>query len=134
MFGENNHPRQKELRRRLRREMTMAERTLWSQIRGRQLDGLRFRRQYGIGPYVVDFYCPALRLAIEVDGETHTEAFAKRHDCVRTAYLAQRDIVVLRFWNEEILDRCEQVLQRISEFAATLPNWRDPFGTDCTPF
>ena len=63
-----------EKRRRLRREGPLAEQRLWLRLRNRQLMGYRFRRQYGIGPYVLDFYCPGLKLAIEVDGDSHFEA------------------------------------------------------------
>ncbi|TLY25727.1 MAG: DUF559 domain-containing protein, partial [Nitrospirae bacterium] len=61
------------LKRRLRSEMTHAEMRLWARIRAKQFQGLKFRRQHGIGPYIVDFYCPEKSLVIEVDGDTHAE-------------------------------------------------------------
>ncbi len=67
-------------RRHLRKEAPKAERLLWWRLRGRQVHGLKFRRQYGIGRYVVDFYCVEARLAIEVDGESHFDPLAELHD------------------------------------------------------
>ena len=72
-----------EKRRRLRCESPLAEQRLWLRLRNRQLMGYRFRRQYGVGPYVLDFYCPKLKLAIEVDGDNHFEAGAGEYDRVR---------------------------------------------------
>jgi very-short-patch-repair endonuclease len=72
-----NRREDKEKRRRLRKEMPLAEVILWSQLRAKQLLGMKFRRQHGVGPYVLDLYCPEARLAIEVDGETHVTPGAK---------------------------------------------------------
>ena len=67
-------------RRQLRSEMTSSERRLWSRLRAKQFFGLRFRRQHGIGPYIVDFYCPERLIVIEVDGDVHAEESRKRKD------------------------------------------------------
>ena len=86
--------------RELRRDMTDAERALWRCLRMRQLDGFRFRRQWPVGPYVVDFACLSARLVVEVDGGQHADADG---DARRDAFLRGRGFRVLRFWNNEVL-------------------------------
>ena len=81
--------------------MTGAELKVWIRIRGRQLDGWKFRRQHPIGPYFVDFYCPAARLVVEVDGPTHDEQ-AWAYDVRRQAYLEADGYRVLRISVHEI--------------------------------
>ena len=76
----SNLPYDKAFRQQLRRESTPCERILWRHINGRQINGLKFRRQHGFGPYVMDFYCPEIKLCIEVDGVVHESEEAKRHD------------------------------------------------------
>ena len=88
--------------RRLRRNLTPAESKLWEQLRKRRVGGFRFRRQHGIGPYIVDFYCPAARIAIEVDGGQHSEPEHCVRDSDRDRYLHSLGIRVLRFWNTEV--------------------------------
>ena len=112
----SNHPVTKEFRRQLRREETPTERMLWKRLRGKQLDGYRFRQQHGFGPYVLDFYCPSIRLCIELDGEVHDSQEAQQHDSDRTSFLNQNRIHVLRFRNEEVEQSIELVLQRIREY------------------
>jgi very-short-patch-repair endonuclease len=107
----------------LRREMTLPEVLLWQALRGVKLQGLRFRRQYPIGPYVLDFYCPGARLAVEVDGAVHDNpAFAGR-DMRRDSWLAAKDISVLRVPAREILrrDGLAEVLATIAARAAPPP-------------
>jgi very-short-patch-repair endonuclease len=120
MYAEKNDKRLKAKRRQLRKTMTYAERILWELLRGRRLDGLRFQRQYSIGEYIIDFYCPALCLAIELDGPTHIEPAGRDHDTRRTSFLEAQGVVVLRFWNEEIFERCDNVTARISEVASAI--------------
>jgi very-short-patch-repair endonuclease len=96
--------------RRLRRNATDTERRLWSHLRRRQLDGHRFRRQVPIGPYVVDFACLERRLLIEVDGGRHEAAVDS--DASRTAWLKGRGYRVLRFWNNDVLENADGVLER----------------------
>jgi len=112
----SNHPVTKEYRQLLRRTETASERMLWKYLRGKQLDGYRFRQQHGFGPYILDFYCPSLRSCIELDGEVHDSPEAKQHDCDRTVFLNQNRISVLRFRNEEVENNMGEVLQRIREF------------------
>ena len=103
----------KEKRRALRNNSTNAERVLWSILRNKQIDGLRCLRQYSVGPYIVDFYYPKQRLAIELDGGQHNEDHGQQYDQHRTNYLVQQDIRVIRFWNNEVLGNKEAVWEKI---------------------
>ena len=94
---------------RLRSNMTDAETCLWHALRRDQLNGLHFRRQHPIGPFTLDFYCPSLRLAIEIDGGQHAEQ-RKQADERRTRWLAEKDIAVVRYWNNEVLGNLQGVL------------------------
>ncbi len=82
--------------RRLRREMTAPEVVLWDVLRGGRLGGLRFRRQHPIGSYILDFFCPVAKLAVEVDGEGHANPEQARRDDARSRWLNERGIRVLR--------------------------------------
>jgi very-short-patch-repair endonuclease len=106
------------LARRLRRDVTDVERRLWSKLRGAQIDGASFRRQHPAGRYVLDFYCPALRLAIELDGGQH--ALAASQDRQRDEWLARRDVTVLRFWNSDVTENLSGVLEVIATKVAEL--------------
>jgi len=110
-----NKTSEKEKRRTLRRNMPPAETILWSQLRGKRLEGCKFRRQYSIGPYIVDFYSPQLRLAIEIDGESHFVDGALQRDQVRQAFIESAGVTVLRFTNQDIYDRLEGVIDKIRE-------------------
>ena len=100
--------------RELRKEMTSAEKTLWQQLRSRQL-GVKFRRQHPIGPYIADFYARDVGLIIEVDGDTHFTPKAEAYDSVRTDYLHQLGLTVLRFTNLEIFQHLDGVLSQIHQ-------------------
>jgi very-short-patch-repair endonuclease len=104
----------RERARRLRREMTDAESKLWSELRARQLDGVKFRRQVPIGPFIADFCAPERKLIVELDGEHHLEQ--EMHDRERTRYLEHRGYRVVRFWNDEVLRELDDVLERIQSF------------------
>ena len=110
---------QKGRRRRLRSEGTSAEALLWSQLKGRQLDGLRWRRQFGVGPYVLDFYCPACRLAVELDGAGHRTEEQRTYDSERTQYLQAAGIHVLRFPNRAVFHDTTRVLSTIAKAASS---------------
>ncbi len=99
-----------------RRNPTPAEEALWSELRCRQVCGMKFRRQHVMAPYIVDFACLALGLVVEVDGDSHDPD----GDAVRTVALAQRhDVVeVLRFGNGEVLDHRQQVVKEIERWIA----------------
>lgn len=113
----------KEFARALRKSATDAENLLWQLLRKNQLLGYGFRRQHPIGRYFLDFYCHQAKLAIELDGGQHAEPEQQTHDEKRSAYLADQGISVLRFWNNEVLENTEGVLQSVfdwlSEFSPT---------------
>jgi very-short-patch-repair endonuclease len=92
----------------LRANPTPAEIHLWFVLRKRQRGGARFRRQHPIGPFVVDFCAPCLKLVIEVDGSQHIDLHA--YDQQRTAYLAAHGYRVLRFWNNQVMDDLNAVV------------------------
>ncbi len=98
----------------LRRNMTPAEVILWSQLKGKQLLGYKFRRQYSIGSYVLDFYCPELKLAIEIDGGGHFHPDAQKEDAERQKYVQQFGIKFLRFTSLEIYKNQEGVMESIA--------------------
>jgi len=112
----SNHPVTKEYRQILRRTTTPTENMLWRRLKGKQLDGLRFRQQHGYGPYVLDFYCPSLRLCIELDGNIHDEEQVRLKDEERTEFLLEQRIHVLRFRNEDVENDVEGVLNRVREY------------------
>ena len=93
----------------LRRTATEAEKLLWGALRDRRLAGLKFRRQQSVGPYIVDFICLDRRLIIEADGGQHTAEI----DAPRTAYLENQGFRVVRFWNTDILQMLDVVLETI---------------------
>ncbi len=97
----------------LRRDMTEVERKLWSALRGKQMAGVSFRRQHPVGNYVLDFYCPSVKLAIELNGGQHGFDGQARRDARRTAVLESRGIKVLRFWNNEVNENFAGVLKTI---------------------
>jgi very-short-patch-repair endonuclease len=99
--------------RRLRRDMTDAERKLWHALKAHRFGGVGFRRQVPLGPYVVDFASHSARLIVEVDGGQHAEARAAAFDRTRTEWLIQRGYRVLRFWNNDVLSNLEGVLTEI---------------------
>ena len=99
--------------RQLRRQATDAENLLWRLLRGRQIANAKFRRQYSFPPYILDFYCHELKLAVELDGGQHNEEVGRRRDARRDEYLAGHGIRVLRFWNNDVLRETEAVLEAI---------------------
>jgi len=108
-----NKQSEKEKRRMLRNNMTNAEKILWERIRRRQIDNKRFLRQYSVNKYVLDFYCPEIKLAIEVGGETHTSKEEIEYDRIRQNEVEQFGIKFLRFKNNEIFDKIEEVIIKI---------------------
>lgn len=106
--------------RELRHESTEAEKLLWAAIRNRKLNNLKFRRQHPLDKFIVDFYCNEKKLAIELDGSVHDVKGNKEYDEARTAMLAELNICVLRFTNEEIVADFDVVLKKIKETAEML--------------
>jgi len=109
----NNLPHLTTRRKQLRNNATSAEKLLWLYLKNSQLDGRKFRRQHSYGPYILDFYCPAERLCVELDGDSHDSPEAQMHDRNRDEYLTSHSIKVLRFRNEEVYARLERVLEKI---------------------
>jgi very-short-patch-repair endonuclease len=100
----------------LRVRATQAEIRLWSRLRRKEIDGFRFRRQQPIGAYIVDFFCPEARLIIEVDGGQHGED--NERDAARTEWLERSGYRVMRFWNNDVLARTDDVLATILDAPA----------------
>ena len=109
-----NDPALKQRRRELRRNQTETEKIFWAHLRNKQFYGLKFFRQYSIGPYILDFYCPNMKLAVELDGGQHNQSESKEYEAVRTKYLKAQGIEVMRFWNHEVLFDMESVLSKLA--------------------
>ena len=101
-------------RKALRRNATEAEQRLWQHLRGNQL-GVKFRRQYSVNAYVIDFYAPRVRLAVEVDGDSHFRSASAAYDQGRTRHLNRFGIKVVRFTNADIFENMGGVLDAIEE-------------------
>ncbi|MGC2423724.1 MAG: endonuclease domain-containing protein [Nitrospirota bacterium] len=109
-----NHPILKPRRRELRHNQTEAEEIFWSHVRDREFQDLKFFRQYSVGPYILDFYSPAAKLAVELDGGQHDESDNRKYDTVRTEYLNANGINVMRFRNNEVLEDVKTVLAKLT--------------------
>jgi very-short-patch-repair endonuclease len=105
--------------RKLRSDMTDAERLLWSRLRSKQILGVQFYRQKPVGSYIVDFYAPAAKLVVEVDGSQHFEEAGQLRDRQRDAYLESLGQHVLRFDNLQVLKETEAVLETIFRVVGT---------------
>jgi ATP-dependent helicase HrpA/adenine-specific DNA-methyltransferase len=99
----------------LRRKSTPQEIILWSKLKNRNFENLKFRRQYSIGKYIVDFICLKEKLIIELDGWQHKEEKQERYDLERTKFLEKLGFKILRFWNNEVNDNLNGVLFKIEE-------------------
>ena len=115
-----NIPDFKQRRRNLRHNQTEAEKVMWFHLRDKRFIGLKFFRQYSIGTYILDFYCPAVKLAVELDGGQHNDQDMREYDAARTEYLNAQGIDVMRFWNNELSD-IDAVLNRLMEKVALTP-------------
>ena len=121
--AKSNPPAQKDLRRSLRNHNTAAEAVLWRRLKGSQVNGMKFRRQHGMGAYVMDFYCPEYRLCIELDGEVHNTVGAYHHDQERERFLRENGITVLRFSNDAVRWNMEGIVNEILKFAEGKSGW-----------
>ena len=101
----------------LRRRLSPPEARLWVRLRRRQIRGLKFRRQHPIGPYILDFYCAEVRLAVEVDGQCHDHPDRIAHDRRRTARLREQNIRVVRLAAESVRVHLDGVLEFIAQAA-----------------
>ena len=117
----HNEASQKQLRQSLRNNATSAEAILWRALKGKQVDGLKFRRQFGVGPYVLDFYCPELRLGIELDGGVHQTSYTHEYDEMRTRFLKENRIRVLRFDNEVVYNNIQGIIEAIKGTSSDHP-------------
>ncbi len=111
----HNRSELKTTRKVLRDNLTPAEATLWRALQNSQLDGRKFRRQHSIGKYVVDFYCPAERLAVELDGQGHFTISGEAADVERTLFLHNMLVRVVRFENRMVFEQLESVLEGIRQ-------------------
>ena len=102
-----------DLRRMLRRNLSNAEAIVWKHLSRRQVCGYKFRRQYGIDRYVIDFYCPELKLAIEIDGDSHSTETAQANDRNREKHIRNYGVTFLRFTNSDVLQNLNGVLEKI---------------------
>ena len=127
-----NQPKQKELRRQLRKGGEAPEAVLWTMLKGRQVEGMKFRRQFGVGPYVLDFYCPEIKLGIELDGASHFMSNNFAYDDVRTEYLfREHGIRIMRFENRTLFYNPEGVVESIVKMIHKLSQPLRP--TDTSP-
>ena len=110
-----NSQEQKELRKTLRTYGTPAEGRMWLMLKNKQIEGLKFRRQFSVGPFVLDFYCPQKQLAVELDGEPHMSFGGSMRDEQRTEYLNRQGIEVLRFENKMLFEQGDAVRAAIVE-------------------
>ena len=92
---------------------TQPERILWRQLRNRNFAGYKFRRQHPLEDYVLDFYCPSAKLAIELDGGGHNYRAGQIRDRTRSEFLARHGVIVLRFWNHQVRRELDSVLRAI---------------------
>jgi len=108
-----NNQSLKNRRRELRANQTDAEKKLWEFLRGKRFHGLKFHRQFSVGEYILDFYCPKFRIDIELDGNQHKKDETVLYDKDRGRVLQASNIKVIRFWNNEIENNIERVLEKI---------------------
>ena len=101
--------------RKLRKDSTPQEIILWSRLRNRGFNNLKFRRQYPISHYVVDFICFEKKIIIEIDGWHHKEENQERYDCERTKHFKELGFIVIRFWNDEINNNLKGEMLKIEE-------------------
>ena len=116
-----NDPYQKDRRKSLRNNLTAAEKFLWEKLRNRQLGWIKFRRQFWVWPYILDFYSPEKQLCIEIDGDLHSEIEAQEYDKIRTKFLNERWIKVIRYTNHEVYANQEWVLEDIIKHLENTP-------------
>ena len=115
--------------REMRKEMPVAEASLWNRLRGDQL-GVRFRRQHRVGSYIADFFAHAVKLVVEVDGDSHAER--QEYDEKRTHWMNEQGLTVIRFTNEDVLKNLDAVVQSIADRCSSaarpspLPSPRSP--------
>lgn len=115
-----NKSSEKEIRRELRKQETYSENILWLYLRKRQMLGVKFRRQYSVDQYVIDFYCPELKLAVEADGDVHFTSENMLRDAKRQKFLESFGITFVRIRNEELAANPNKAFERIEEAVRVL--------------
>jgi len=113
MVRRNYSQELKQIVRSLRKEPTSAEKKLWMFLRNKRLDGIKFRRQHPVGGYILDIYCPAANLGVELDGGVHEEKEQSEYDRQREKNLSSLGVKIIRFWNSEVEGEIDVVLQAI---------------------
>ncbi len=124
----NNQPYLQKYRKHLRNHLTPAEATLWKFLKNKQVCQLKFRRQHSIGNYILDFYCPQIKLGIELDGEYH--AYNEEYDLLRDKLLADEGITILRYENRMLYEHLNTILKDIEEY---YENWKKNHPACGTP-
>ena len=114
----NNRPYLKNFRKQLRNHSTSAESTLWKTLKNKQVDGLKFRKQHSVGNYILDFYCPELKLGIELDGESHVGHLAEERDHERDAFLKHAEIEVIHFENRWVFEYPQDIIDAVLKVKA----------------
>lgn len=112
-----NKQTEKEKRRNLRKNATYTEKVLWLSLRKKQINGVRFLRQYSVNHFVIDFYAPNIKLAIEVDGCSHLGK--EKYDAERQKYIETLDIKVIRFTDEEVMWNTNKIIEQIEEIVSS---------------
>jgi predicted helicase/very-short-patch-repair endonuclease len=130
----NNLPHLKTFRKDLRNNLTPAEAKFWTIIKNKQFEGRKFRRQHSVGNYILDFYCPAEKLAIELDGQVHFNDSAREYDYERKLFLEQFGIKVLRFENKRVFEDLEWMLDVIKSNFGWSEKAQPPRPSDTPPF
>ncbi len=108
-----NKTSEKDKRQSLRNNMPPAEKLIWNRLKGRQIEECKFRRQYSISAFVVDFYVPELKLAIEIDGYSHVGDAAQAYDAERQTFLESKETRFLRFTNQQVYEELDAVVESI---------------------
>ena len=109
-----NKNAEKDKRRKLRQDIVKAEKIIWDKIRNRQIEDCKFRRQYSVDKFVIDFYNPILQLAIEIDCESHFQEDAVEYDRERQIYIESLGIKFIRFTNNDVYENLDGVLESIA--------------------
>ena len=131
---QNNRRDQLEQRRNLRSNGTPAEAAMWNILKGKKIMGLQWRRQFSIGPYILDFYCPKIHLCIELDGEPHYTLKGMEQDQIRTEWLQEEHgIHILRFENHLVFDYPQNVVAEIELAIKELGYYNEGAFDKCLP-
>ena len=111
----SNKKELKIFRKTLRNNLTPAEATLWKHIKNKQIYNVQWRRQFSVGPYILDFYCPKAKLAIELDGKEHYTIEGDKYHCERDVFISSKGIKILRYENKDIWESFERVVEEINK-------------------